>query len=49
MTESTTTDPDELLAAPTACLAPYREGSAAAHDPGPLAAAASGPRRAYSE
>ena len=32
--------PDELLAALTAFLAPYREGSAAAQDPRPHAATA---------
>ena len=33
--------PDEVLAALTAFLAPYRAGSVAAHDPEPHAAAAS--------
>jgi pimeloyl-ACP methyl ester carboxylesterase len=37
--------PEEMLAALTAFLAPYRDGSAAVHDPRPHAAAASGPRR----
>jgi pimeloyl-ACP methyl ester carboxylesterase len=36
--------PDEMLAALIAFLAPYRDGSAAVHDPSPHAAAASGPR-----
>jgi len=35
------TAPKEMLAALTAFLAPYRDGSAAVHDPGPLAATAS--------
>jgi hypothetical protein len=33
--------PDEMLAALTAFLAPYRDGAAGAHDPGPQVAAAS--------
>jgi hypothetical protein len=33
--------PDEMLAALAAFLAPYRDGSAAAHVPGPHAAASS--------
>jgi pimeloyl-ACP methyl ester carboxylesterase len=37
--------PEEMLAALTAFLAPYRDGSAAVHDLSPHAAAASGPRR----
>ena len=35
--------PDEMLAALTAFLAPYRDGSVAAHDAGPHAAIASAP------